>query len=210
MQIEDKIIKESCVETYEEAILAEKSGADRIELCAHLEKDGLTPSPELIQKVCSTLKIPVNVMIRPHQGDFIFSEQEVKQMLAQIDSAKKAGATGIVTGALTPDHQIDVRTITVLAKYSHPLTVTFHKAIDRLEDPVEGVKTLITIPGISHILTSGGETTAISGAAIIRKMIKAAESMITIVVAGKVSKSNLTEVRYLTGAKDFHGRRIVG
>ena len=210
MQIENQIIKEACVETFEEAILAEKSGADRIELCAHLEKDGLTPSPELIQKVCSTLKIPVSVMIRPREGNFIYSKQEVKQMRAKINSAKKAGAKGIVTGALTLDNKIDFQTITLLAKYAHPLTVTFYKAIDKLDDPVEGVKILLKIPGITYILTSGGKATAISGAAIIRKMIKAAGSNITIVVAGKVTDRNLTEVRYLTGANEFHGRRIVG
>ena len=34
----DSIIKEACVEGYQEAMLAEKLGADRIELCSHLDK----------------------------------------------------------------------------------------------------------------------------------------------------------------------------
>ena len=131
MQIENQIIKEACVETYKEAILAEKSGADRIELCAHLEKDGLTPSPELIQKVCSTLKIPVSVMIRPREGNFIYSEQEVKQMRAKINSAKKAGAKGIVTGALTLDNKIDFQTITLLAKIQKTSKVIFRRNYEK-------------------------------------------------------------------------------
>jgi len=35
------IFKEACVETYEQAILAEKNGANRIELCGDLSVAGL-------------------------------------------------------------------------------------------------------------------------------------------------------------------------
>ena len=38
----DSIIKEACVEGYQEAMLAEKLGADRIELCSHLEMETYT------------------------------------------------------------------------------------------------------------------------------------------------------------------------
>ena len=37
------LIKEVCVETYGDAIKAEKLGADRIELCKRLDLGGLTP-----------------------------------------------------------------------------------------------------------------------------------------------------------------------
>jgi copper homeostasis protein len=68
-----KMIKEACVETFEEALLAEQRGADRIELCSDLANDGLTPSPELMQKTCASLKIQVMVMIRPRAGNFVYS-----------------------------------------------------------------------------------------------------------------------------------------
>ena len=85
------MIKEACVETFEEAVSAAKKGADRIELCADLQLDGLTPSFELMQRTCSTLKIPVMVMIRPRGGGFVYSEEEINQMKTDIDKAKKAG-----------------------------------------------------------------------------------------------------------------------
>ncbi len=40
------MIKEACVETFKEALLAEQNGADRIELCSDLANDGLTPPVE--------------------------------------------------------------------------------------------------------------------------------------------------------------------
>ena len=46
-----KPILETCVETMEQALLAEKCGADRIELCADLSVGGLTPTRELIEQI---------------------------------------------------------------------------------------------------------------------------------------------------------------
>jgi copper homeostasis protein len=204
------MIKEACVETFEEALLAKQRGADRIELCSDLAKDGLTPSYELMKKTCSTLKIPVMVMIRPREGNFVHSEKEIAQMKTDIDRAKQAGAAGVVFGLLTPENKIDVENTRMLAEYAHPMPVTFHKAIDELENPVEGVRTLKEIDRIKRILTSGGKATAKEGAEILLKMLEEAGQNVIILVAGKVTSENLEEIQQLTGAQEFHGRRIVG
>lgn len=205
-----KMIKEACVETFDEAFLAEERGADRIELCSDLANDGLTPSYELMQKTSSTLKIPVMVMIRPRAGNFVHSENEIAEMKTEIDRAKQAGAAGVVFGLLTSENKIDLGNTRLLAKYAQPLPVTFHKAIDELENPVEGIRMLKKIEGIKRILTSGGKATAKEGAEIIRKMQEEAGQNLIILVAGKVTSKNLEEIQQLTGAKEFHGRRIVG
>jgi len=41
-------------------------------------------------------------------------------------------------------------------------------------------------------------------------MMEIAGENITILVAGKVLVSNIKEIERVTGAKEFHGRRIVG
>lgn len=204
------MIREGCVETLKEAISAEKKGADRIELCADLHLDGLTPSFELMQKTCSTLKIPVMVMIRPRGGDFVYSDEEIDRMKSDIDKAKKAGAAGVVFGLLTKDNQIDIENTRFLAEYAKPLPVTFHKAIDLLHNPVEGAKILAGIPGITRILTSGGKATAKDGSDVIRKMIDAVAGKIVILIAGKVTSENLNEIEKITGGTEFHGKKIVG
>lgn len=204
------MIREACVETFEEAVLAEKYGAERIELCADLHLDGLTPSFELMQKTCTTLKIPVMVMIRPRGGGFVYSEDEIRLMKADIDQAKKAGVAGVVFGLLTLDNQIDTENTLILAAYAQPLPVTFHKAIDLLENPIEGAKILSKIPGITRILTSGGKATAFEGSQVIKEMIEVSKGKIMILVAGKITYENLTEIEKLTGATEFHGKKIVG
>ena len=204
------MVKEACVESFEEALLAEQRGANRIELCSDLANDGLTPSYNLMQKACSELHIPVMVMIRPRAGNFVHTDDEVVEMKKTIDHAKTTKAAGVVFGLLTRENQIDEKNTRILAEYAHPLPITFHKAIDELDDPVEGVRILKTIAGITRILTSGGKNTALEGQETIRQMIEEARGRIIILVAGKVLDSNVTEIQQKTGAKELHGRRIVG
>jgi copper homeostasis protein len=204
------MIKEACVETFEEALKAEQQGADRIELCSDLKNDGLTPAYELMQKTCSTLKIPVMVMIRPRPGNFVYSSAEIQIMKQHIDLAKEAGVAGVVLGLLTPDHKIDLENTRMLAEYADPLPVTFHKAIDMMGNPVEGIKSLKGIKGIKRVLTSGGKATAKEGSETIRNMIREAGEEIIILVAGKVTHENIEEIQHLTGGMEFHGKKIAG
>jgi len=204
------MIREACVETLSEAILAESRGVDRIELCSRLDLDGLTPSSGLIREVCSRLKIPVMVMIRPREGNFVYSEEEIGVMWDEIDQAKTLGAAGVVFGVLTPENQVAIDTCRRLAERAFPLPVTFHKAIDLTSDPAEGVCQLMACGGITRILTSGGKPTAREGAPKIRQMRKIAGDRLIMLVAGKVTCDNLEEIRALTGATEFHGRRIAG
>lgn len=204
------MIKEACVESLAEARIAQQKGADRIELCDDLANDGLTPRFSLMKKACAQLDIPVMVMARPRPGNFVFNDEELVQTKIAINLAKEAGAKGVVIGLLTPDNQIDEPHTRMLAAYAQPLEVTFHKAIDEMENPIEGVKVLKTIPGITRILTSGGKPTAMEGKNTLREMIAEAEGKLTILVAGKVIDSNVEEIQKLTGTNELHGRRIVG
>ena len=204
------MIKEACVESYFEAKLAQDRGANRIELCSDLANDGLTPDFETMKKACSELDIPVMVMARPRAGNFVHSAEEIEHMKAAIDQAKECGAEGVVFGLLTAENTIDEANTRLLAKYAEPLPVTFHKAIDELEDPVEGVRILKTIPNIKRILSSGGKSTAREGQEVIRRMITEAEGKIVILVAGKVSNENVSEIQQITGTFELHGRKIVG
>jgi copper homeostasis protein len=163
-----------------------------------------------MKKTISNLKIPVMVMIRPRAGNFVYSEKEIGEMKSEIDLAKKAAAAGIVFGLLTSENKIDFKNTQILAEYASPLPVTFHKAIDELENPADGVTELLKIENVKRILTSGGLPTAFEGQATIREMINIAGDKIIILVAGKVLDSNVEEIREITGAKEFHGRRIVG
>ena len=88
------MLVEAYVDQLETAVVAERNGAGRLELCGPGE-GGLTPSPALLGAVMAAVQIPVHVMIRPRTGDFVYSDAEFTQMRAEVAMAKAAGAAGI-------------------------------------------------------------------------------------------------------------------
>lgn len=202
------MIKEACVESLIDALEAEKRGADRIELCDNLSQGGTTPSYGTIKVALSTLKIPVFPIIRPRGGDFYYTPAEIEVIKEDIKVCKSLGAKGVVLGLLTKDKKIDFEVFSQLVELAKPMEVTFHKAIDELEDPILVIDELINI-GVKRILSSGTKPTALEGKDMLNKMIEKAGDRLTIVVAGKVTKEILPEVSNLIPAKEYHGKVIV-
>ena len=202
------MIKEACVESLIDALEAEKRGADRIELCDNLSQGGTTPSYGTIKVALSTLKIPVFPIIRPRGGDFYYTPAEIEVIKEDIKVCKSLGTKGVVLGLLTKDKKIDLEVLSQLVELAKPMEVTFHKAIDELEDPTLVIDELINI-GVKRILSSGTKPTALEGKDMLNKMIEKAGDRLTIVVAGKVTKEILLEVSNLIPAKEYHGKVIV-
>jgi copper homeostasis protein len=57
------------------------------------------------------LKIPIHVMVRPREGDFLYSRREIKSMEYDIEMIKDSGIEGIVLGILNSDGTIDTANI---------------------------------------------------------------------------------------------------
>jgi len=205
-----KYIKEACVETLDQAIKAEAKGADRLELCAYLAFDGLTPAPDLISEVIESVNIPVRVMIRPRNGNFVYNEDELEHMKACVEFCKKKGAEGVVFGVLHENNALNIEAIEMLTEVAKPLKVVIHKAFDNTPDLQEALTQLISIEGIDTILTSGGKSNAFDGAENLKALLKQAGTQIEIMPAGKITQFNLTEFHHMVDAEVYHGRLIVG
>ena len=65
-------------------------------------------------------------------------------------------------GYLKKDNTIDLERTKELIELSRPIEFTFHRAFDKIIDPIKGLEELIEI-GAERILTSGQEDTAIKG-----------------------------------------------
>lgn len=204
-----KLILESCVETLEDALIAEENGANRIELCSELDQDGLTPSRELTAQCVYYLSIPVMAMVRPRGGNFVYSEAEITQMEAEIEFFKQSGVAGVVFGLLTKDDKIDIENTRRLAKLASPLQVTFHKAIDYTGDVLKSFQELNEIEGITRVLTSGGMDTAWNGREVLKQMQKLPNRKINIIAAGKVVPENRTKIADFAEINELHGKKIV-
>ena len=184
------MILEICANSFASASAAQKAGADRIELCTELSVGGLTPSFGLVEKVRQELNISVHVLIRPRSGNFTYSEDEIAVMLGDIEACKKLGCAGIVTGALTAKHEVDVVHTEILKKAAENMEFTFHRAFDWCIDPKEALGSLKRL-GVQRLLSSGQQSSAFEGIELLRQLNEASEGAIQIMPGGGISIENI-------------------
>ena len=95
-----------------------------------------------------------------------------------------------------------------LVELAKPMSITFHKAIDEIENPENEILTLAEV-GIDRILTSGKKATAFEGAELLNKFIKIAQDKIKIIVCGGVTSDNFQQINKLIPSTEYHGKKIV-
>jgi copper homeostasis protein len=194
---------EICAFNLSSALIAQRAGADRVELCAGPEEGGVTPSAGLIRTARESLQIALYPIIRPREGDFLYSEAEFRIMLRDVDYCKQVGCNGVVIGLLRADGSIDQQRTARLVELAYPLGVTFHRAYDRAANPFEAMEDIIRT-GCERILTSGQRPVAMEGATLLNELIREADDRIVIMPGSGVRSDNIAELAQKTGAVEFH------
>lgn len=194
---------EVCIDNLESLPLAIEGGATRIELCSSLALGGLTPSYGFMKKAAQYSSVPVYAMIRPRQGDFLYSEQDVELMQEDVLCAKQAGLQGIVIGALTAEGDVDKATCQRLIEAASGMGVTFHRAIDQCRDPKQALED-IAVLGCERILTSGLASTAEKGIHVIAEMVEQAQGRFSIMAGAGVNIDNAAQIIQKTGIHEIH------
>lgn len=213
MHIISDILKESCVETVSECRNAQLAGAQRLELCASIDKDGLTPDTATVIEVLKEVTIPVKVMIRCREGDFFYNKEEMLVMLRSIADLKKLKIAGFVFGALKNSGGIlepDLEKTRIISEAAFPVPVTFHKAIDLCSDILQETQKLCHSGLINSILSSGGAAAAEEGLPMLNKMHEICRKAgVELIGAGKITQQNLPYFTVNSSISSFHGRKIV-
>jgi len=194
---------EVAVDSLESALIAQTCGAHRIELCADLGIGGITPSHAMIAIAKDRLSIPINVIIRPRRGDFLYTEAEFDIMCGDIEYAKSLGVNGVVIGVLQADGNIDIERTRELIEVARPLAVTFHRAFDMAVDPYQALDDLIEL-SIDTLLTSGQLSTAEQGLSVISELVKQADGRIKIMPGSGINPNNIKAIVEGSGASEFH------
>ena len=201
--------KEACVDSISDAINVEKNGADQIELCSRLDLDGLTPSKKLILQTIRKVSIPIKVMIRSRPGNFTYNQDDVNTMLDSIEFCQKNGINDIAFGALNSNRKIDEKILNqIVSKYTG-LNITFHKAIDLVDNQINEIQKLLKFNQIKAVLTSGGQKNAVDGQENIKKLSERFKDEIDIIAAGSITYKNIKKIHKTLGLKIYHGKKIV-
>lgn len=194
---------EICANSVASCIAAQEGGADRVELCAGIPEGGTTPSYGMIRSARENISIGLNVIIRPRGGDFLYTEEEIQEMLYDIRIARSLGADGLVFGCLLPDGTVDMNNMRRLMEAAGDTPVTFHRAFDHCSDPFQALEDIISL-GCSRILTSGCMPTAFEGLELLARLVEKAAGRIIIMPGCGVNESNIAETARLSGAREFH------
>lgn len=191
----------------ESALIAQEGGADRIELCDDFSCGGITPNYGTFETARKLIKIDLFVMIRPRDGNFIYSKDEFDQMKKDILHFKKMNTNGFVFGILNEDGSINVNQNKELVELTNPLPCSFHRAFDVSKDLSKNLEDVIAC-GFKTILTSGQTKSALEGINQLEELVKQSNSRITIMPGGGVRSSNIELLKEKVQTAYYHSSAI--
>ncbi|RAR50239.1 copper homeostasis protein CutC [Flavobacterium lacus] len=191
----------------ESTLIAQKAGADRVELCTDIAVGGTTPTIEMIQQVREQLTIDLYVMIRPRGGNFVYTMNELMIMYLEILEFKDIGVEGFVFGVVTNDNKIDVAVNKSLVELAKPFPCTFHRAFDEILDYEKALEDVISC-GFSTILTSGTFPNVMEGKEVLKQLVIQANNRIEIMPGGGLRSTNISKLDENVNANWYHSSAI--
>jgi copper homeostasis protein len=201
--MKNRVLIEVCLDSVESAIAAQEGGADRIELCADLERGGTTPSIGTIEEVRAACSLPLHVLIRPRAGDFVYSPSELRIIERDMDATKRSGANGVVIGVLTREGGVDRERLRALIARARPLHVTFNRAFDVARDPLAAQEAIIEA-GADTLLTSGQAPSAEEGRELIADLVRRSAGRIAIMAGAGLTPANAARIVEAAGVQALH------
>ena len=199
-------ILEICVDSLASARAAVKGGADRLELCSALAVGGLTPCGELMRQIRAECGLPVRCLMRPRPGDFLYTQDEIRLMAAQITRLLSLGADGFVVGCLTPEGELDADAMAPLLDAAKGTGLTLHRCIDVSRDPTRTYLAAQAL-GIDTVLTSGAAGSCLQGLETIGRLLQLRDECggPEVLIGAGVKASVITSIRQrFPGAQAFH------
>lgn len=175
------------------AVASAALGADRLELCAALAATGgITPSIGLLDAVLAALPsgVGVHVLVRPRAGSFVYSADELDVQVRDVRAAVRAGAAGVVVGALGADGSVDQDAVARLVGAADGREVTFHRAFDTLTELAPAVDGLVAL-GVVRVLTSGGAARSVDGLLRLTDTVAHAAGRLQVMAGGGVRPDDI-------------------
>ncbi len=151
-------ILEIIVCTIEDAVGAERGGANRLEVISRYDVGGLTPSLNLVREISSTVKVPARVMLRESEDFVVTDEEEIERLCDAARAFARLPIDGFVLGFLkdSPNgREIDHDLLSRILTCAPNLKATFHRAFEELPDPIGAIGELKRHPQIDCILSRG-------------------------------------------------------
>lgn len=197
------MLLEVIVQSVADAVAAEVGGADRLEVVREIERDGLTPSLDLVRAIKAATPLPLRVMVRESDGFSIESERELLTVQRAFAQLAEIGVDGAVVGYAC-DGALDLDKVHAVLSAAPALRVTLHRAFDRVLDPIAGIDAARQIPQIDRILTAGGNGDWQARCHRLREYAARAGTSLTILAGGGVDEDALRVLAATGCVREVH------
>jgi copper homeostasis protein len=189
--------------TVEDALEAEKGGADRLEVISHFDRGGFTPSLESVREIQQAVRIPLRIMLRESENHQTPSEAEVDRLCSKAVELASLLVDGIVLGFLRGE-RIDLELTRRILECAPTLKATFHHAFDEVSDQFQALADLSQCRQIDRVLTAGGPGDWATKSERLTRYQKVAEGRQIILVGGGVNAAVINALRTTTNLTEFH------
>jgi copper homeostasis protein len=169
---------------------------------------GLTPSLELVRKISQVVTIPLRVMLRESVSFEVTQESEQDRLCRLAGDISRLEVEGLVLGFLR-NRRPDVALLERLLDCAKGLKITFHRAFEEVENPLEAIALLKRYPQIDAILTSGGQTDWSENLRLLADWQQAATPEIAILAGGGLDLHTIEALQKATRIQAFHLGRAV-
>lgn len=210
-------ILEVIVRSVEDAVAAERGGADRLEIVSHYEVGGLTPPFDLVREITSTVKVPARVMLRESEPFVVTDESEIERLLGAARAFASLSIDGLVLGFLKEapardpsggrwiDHDLTSRVLACAPN----LKATFHRAFEELPDPVRAIAELKRHSQIDCVLSGTSGEAWVAALDRFVEWDRAARPEIRMLPGGGIDREAVKIFCKLSTIRAFHVGRAV-
>ncbi|MBO0859388.1 MAG: hypothetical protein J2P21_13085 [Chloracidobacterium sp.] len=213
-------ILEIIVCSIEDAVAAERGGANRLEIISHYEAGGLTPSFDLVREIISTVKIPARVMLRESRPFIVTDEEEIERLCGAARAFSRlpldcSSLDGLVMGFLKEapiGKRIDHELVSRILACAPNLKATFHRAFEELTDPIAAIGELKRHPQIDCILSTNPRSQGETWAASLNRFVeweRAAQPDIRMLLAAGIDEKTVDAFCKGSPIRAFHLGRAV-
>ncbi|CAD6562624.1 copper homeostasis protein CutC [Paraburkholderia sabiae] len=201
----ERVLLEVIATTVADAKAAARGGADRLELITAMGEGGLTPGIGMIEAVIAAVSIPVNVIVRPHSRSFVYDADDFDVLLRDVRAARLAGANAVVVGMLTASREVDLEALLRVVDVADGMDVTFHRAFDEALDLRRALDVLLSVDGVTNVLTSGGKRSVLDAVDEVRGLVaQAAGSRCTVLAGAGLTVDRVAEFVHATRVQAVH------
>jgi copper homeostasis protein len=197
------MLLEVIVQSVEDAVAAQAGGADRLEVVREIDRDGLTPSIDLVRSIASATRLPLRIMIRESDGFTITGAGELDVLRQAAAACADLGVDGIVVG-FARGGALDVDTTAAVLSAAPRIAATFHRAFDRAVDPFAALEALRGLPQIDRVLTGGGTGDWTARCQRLEEYVARAAPGITILAGGDVDAEAVRVLAHLRAVSEVH------